>query len=112
MGLRVNVDNFARAETDPVFASILADSGGGNQWMHVRAPTPPDHQPVIRMNRDTLYSGAVVDITDQATLALPDAAGRYISTMIVNEDHYVVRLYRPRNEILERTWTFPSAVPA
>jgi hypothetical protein len=27
-------------------------------------------------HRDTLYSGAVVDITDESTLALPDAAGR------------------------------------
>jgi hypothetical protein len=41
------------------------------------------------MNRDTLYSGAVVDITDEATPALPDAAGRYISAMVVNGDHYV-----------------------
>jgi hypothetical protein len=89
MGLRVNVDNFARAETDRMFASILADSGGVNRWMHVRTPTPLDHQPVIRMNRDTLYSGAVVDLTDEATLTLPDAAGRYISAMVVNENHYV-----------------------
>jgi hypothetical protein len=63
-------------------------------------------------HRDTLYSGAVVDITDEATLALPDAAGRYISAMVVNEDDYVVRLYRTRNEILEGTWTLPSIVPA
>jgi hypothetical protein len=28
MGLLVNVDNFARAETDRMFVSILADSGG------------------------------------------------------------------------------------
>jgi hypothetical protein len=39
----VNVDNLARAETDRMFASILADSGGVNQWMHVRTPTPLDH---------------------------------------------------------------------
>src|SRR4051812_4706567 len=89
MGLLVNVDNFARAETDRMFTSILADSGGVNQWMHNRTPTPLDHQPVIRMNRDTLYSAAVVDITDGATLTLPDGAGRYISAMVVNEDHYV-----------------------
>ena len=50
----VNVDNFARAESGRMFAAILRDSGGVNQWMHNRVPTPLDHQPIIRQNRDTL----------------------------------------------------------
>ena len=41
------------------------------------------------MNRDTLYSSAVVDISEGATLTLPDTAGRYLSAMVVNRDHYV-----------------------
>jgi hypothetical protein len=55
---QVNVDNFARAESDRMFAALQAQAGGVNQWQHVRTPTPVDQQTVIRMNRDTLYSAA------------------------------------------------------
>ena len=40
------------------------------------------------MNRDTLYSGAVVDISAGATIIIPDAGRRYVSVMIINQDHY------------------------
>jgi hypothetical protein len=95
-GITVNVDNFPRAETDRMFAAILADSGGVNQWMYNREPTPLDHQPVIRQNRDTLYSAAVVDISGGAALTLPDSGRRYLSVMVVDQDHYVdVVLHKP-----------------
>ncbi len=84
----VNVDNFARAETDRMFTAIQAQAGGVNQWFHYRAPTSVDQQTVIRMNRDTLYSGAIVDISAGATVTLPDAGRRYVSVMVVNQDHY------------------------
>lgn len=42
----------------------MAQAGGLNRWQHSRTPTPLDQQPVIRMNRDTLYSSAVVDIRE------------------------------------------------
>ncbi len=54
MSTPVNVDNFARAETDRLIVSVLGDTGGVNRWNHNRVPTPLDHQPVIRQNRDTL----------------------------------------------------------
>jgi len=92
-GIPVNVDNFARAESDRMFASFVADAGGVNRLVHHRAPTPVDHQPVIRMNRDTLYSAAVVDISDGATLAIPDGGGRYVSVMVVNQDHFINRVF-------------------
>ena len=69
----VNVDNFVRAETDRMFASLQSDSGGVNTLFHHRAPAPLDHQTVIRMNRDTLYSLAIVDISEGATLTVPDS---------------------------------------
>lgn len=84
----VNVDNFARAETARMFDGILAQTGGVNEWIHFRGPTPLDAQTVIRMNRDTLYSSAVVDIRRGADLTLPDSGGRYMTVMVVNEDHY------------------------
>lgn len=89
MSIHVNVDNFARAETDRMFHDLSAVAGGVNRWSHVRTPTPVEAQPVIRMNRDTLYSMAVVDLREPATVSLPDAGERYLSLMVVNQDHYV-----------------------
>lgn len=84
----VNVDNFARAETARMFDGILAQAGGINQWLHLRGPVPLDQQTVIRMNRDTLYSSAVVDISKGAFVEVPDAGDRYLSVMVVDENHY------------------------
>jgi hypothetical protein len=85
----VNVDNFARAETDRMFAGLQRDAGGVNVLSHNRAPAPVDRQTVIRMNRDTLYSFAVVDISAGATLSIPEHGDRYVSVMVVNQDHYI-----------------------
>jgi hypothetical protein len=49
---------------------------------------PLDQQTVIRMNRDTLYSGPSLDISAGATVTVPDAGVRYVSVMMVNEVHY------------------------
>ena len=37
-----------------------------------REPTPLDKQNVIRMNRDTLYSFTIVDISKGATVTMPE----------------------------------------
>lgn len=89
----VNTDNFARAETSEQFDRLLVMTGGINKFIHLREPTALDKQTVIRMNRDTLYSGAVVDISKGATLTVPDAGERYLSVMVVNEDHYVNKVF-------------------
>ncbi|MBX7430634.1 DUF1214 domain-containing protein [Mycobacterium sp. Y57] len=88
----VNVDNFVRAETARMFDGTLAHAGGVNRFVHLRAPTPVDRQSVIRMNRDTLYSALIADISQGATLTIPDAGDRYLSAMVVNEDHFVMRV--------------------
>lgn len=93
MSVTVNVDNFVRAETARMFAGVLAQTGGVNRWMHNRVPTPIDAQTVIRMNRDTLYSSVLVDISEGATVTLPDAGGRYMTLMVINEDHYINRTF-------------------
>ncbi|WP_216599166.1 MULTISPECIES: DUF1214 domain-containing protein [unclassified Ruegeria] len=89
----VTVDNFVRAATDIEFGKYVALSGGINKVLHIREPTPIDQQPTIRMNRDTLYSMAVIDITEGATLTLPDGGNRYISAQIVNQDHYMNKVF-------------------
>lgn len=92
MPIVVDQSNFARAETDRMFAGLLAAGGGLNTWTHNRGLTPVDQQTVIRMNRDTLYSLAVVDMTQGATVTVPDAGARYLSVMVVNQDHYIDRV--------------------
>ena len=89
----VNVDNFVRAETAAQFDRGLQMIGKLNTFVHYRLPTPLDKQNIIRMNRDTLYSGAIVDISTGATLSIPDTGDRYLSVMVINEDHYINNVY-------------------
>ncbi|MCB1846100.1 MAG: DUF1214 domain-containing protein [Halieaceae bacterium] len=91
--IKVNVDNFARAQADHEFAGFAKRAGGTNKFMINRSPTPIDDQNVIRMNRDTLYSLAVVNISRGATVTMPDAGKRYMSLMIINNDGYVNDVY-------------------
>jgi len=90
----VNVDNFERAETAVNFDKQLAPlKGEVNKIFHFRKPMPIDGQSVIRSNRDTLYSAAIVDISKGATLTIPETNGRYVSAMVINEDHYLNKVY-------------------
>lgn len=98
MAIHVNVDNFVRAETDRMFSDIQRDAGGPNRFRHNRAPASIDEQTVIRLNRDTLYSFAVVNLGDGATLTLPDVEGRYLSAMVVDNDHLVSTIYHEAGE--------------
>jgi hypothetical protein len=94
----VNADNFVRAETAAQFDRIVENAGGVNRFFHLRGPAPLDKQTVIRMNRDTIYSSALVDISKGATLIVPDAGDRYMSIMVVNEDHYLNKVIHEPGE--------------
>lgn len=94
--VRVTIDNFVRAATNIEFGKYVSLAGGVNRFFHFREPTPIDNQPTIRMNRDTLYSSAVVDVTEGATLTLPDVGDRYMSAMIVNQDHFINEVFLGR----------------
>ncbi len=93
MTIKVNVDNFARAETDRMLADLQRDTGGINRFRHNREPARVDQQTVIRLNRDTLYSFAVVDISGGATVTVPEHGDRYVSVMVVNQEHFVNRIF-------------------
>lgn len=84
----VTVDNFARAESDMYIRNNAKDGFG--TMAHKREPASVDDQTVIRLNRDTLYSFGVFDFdAGPVTITLPDAGGRFMSLMVINEDHYV-----------------------
>ena len=93
MAIEVNVDNYARAEVASQVDRFLGFGAAVNSWTHIRTPTPLDQQSVIRMNRDTLYSVAVVDTAAGAAVTLPDAGGRYCTVMVMDEDGYVPRVF-------------------
>ena len=68
---------------------------GFGAFFHVRTPASLDDQIVLRMNRDTLYSLAVLDLSAPVTVTLPDAGGRYMSLQVINQDHYMFVLTEP-----------------
>jgi hypothetical protein len=87
--VKVHALNFARAESDTYFAKFVKESGGLSKFAHIRVPTPIEKQDVIRMQRDTLYSSAVFDLdAGPVTITLPDTGKRFLSLLVVNEDHY------------------------
>jgi len=45
------------------------------------------------MNRDTYYSGAIIDTTQGATVTIPETNGRYLSVMVVQNDHYIDQVF-------------------
>ena len=91
----VTWDNFVRAETDKMFNSYVQLGGIGN-FYHIRKPTPIDAQKIMRMNRDTLYSLLIVDLTSPVTITKPDTGDRFQSMQVINEDEYsVMVVYKP-----------------
>lgn len=86
---RVTVDNFTRAETDH-YLKLRADAGFFGKIQHIRDPITVDNQPVVRANRDTLYSYAVFDLNSPVTIKMPDSKGRFQTLRAINEDHYIV----------------------
>ena len=90
----VTDDNYALAETQIIFADyvkkIAAATGtnGVGVFMHNKAGADPKDRTVMRINFDTLYSFAVVDLAEDATLTMPETDGRYQSAWIISEEHY------------------------
>jgi hypothetical protein len=95
----VNIRDFARAESDVAIKKVY-DAVGFGVWLHFRAPTPLDRQTVIRMNRDTLYSAAVLDLGEPATVIMPETNGRYQSLQVINQDHYSFSRLEPGRYVL------------
>lgn len=86
---RVTPESFCRAESDRVFFDIARQSGGVNRFYHFRELAPLDRQTAIRLNKDTLYSFALVDVSEGATLTIPEVpGGRYASAYLLDNDHY------------------------
>jgi len=85
----------ATAESYPTLETarqllIAQDRAAVNTMHHNRELTPTDDQPVVRMNRDTYYSFAVVDVSAGASITIPEMPeGKYVSAQPVTMDHRI-----------------------
>src|SRR5262245_52714759 len=86
----VTAENFARAESDMYFAGHLKRPGAAlGKMTHDREVASVDRQPVIRYNRDVLLSSGLFDLkAGPVTITIPDPGKRFISILVINEDHY------------------------
>ncbi|MCA0927079.1 DUF1254 domain-containing protein [Ruegeria profundi] len=94
----VTPETYVRAEVDMSFAQFQLNAGSDvNRFYYIRKPTPLNAQAVVRMNRDTLYAGAVVDTEGGATVTIPEFPDdRYFSILVIDNDHYApVVFYEP-----------------
>ena len=89
----VTPDNFIRAESDTYMAAQVKQGALG-KLHHNRTVASLDNQVVIRLNRDTLYSSGVFDLdAGPVTITLPDPGERFMSLMVLNEDHFVPSVF-------------------
>ena len=89
-------ENYPTAETQSLFAGayvkkIAKDtcSTGMGVIMHERVTSDPEFKDFARVNYDTLYSWALLDLTSPATITLPETDGRYLSAHVLNEGHWM-----------------------
>jgi hypothetical protein len=90
----VTDENYSLAETDGIMEGYVkkiaaaTNTSGVGVFMHNKKGADPKDRTIMRINFDTLYSFAVVDLTDDLTLTMPETDGRYQSAWIVSEDAY------------------------
>jgi len=114
MSTPVTPETYIRAEVDGRFAVFQQRAGGKvNEFYLIDRPTPTDEQPVVRMNRDTLYGGGVVDTSAGARVFVPDIGGeRYISLLLIDNDHYTIDvLHEPGWHEIDSPTRYCVAVP-
>lgn len=85
----VNINNAVRAETDHMIRVQIENFDlQFGKITHLREPMTPENQSVIRVNQDTLYSSTVIDVSKPVSITLPEANGRFMSMLVINQDHY------------------------
>lgn len=92
----ITVQDFPTAETHHMMQVAIDAFDCLGDWAHFRDLTPIDRQNVVRMNRDTLYSSLVLDLSTPALITKPDIGDRYQSLLVVNEGHFARQvIYEP-----------------
>lgn len=87
-------ENFGLAESQLVFTKYVNDiaavtnTNGVGVFMHNKKAADPKDKTVVRINFDTKYSIAILDLKEEATLTMPETNGRYQSAWFITEEHY------------------------
>ncbi len=87
-------ENFALAESQMIFAKYVKDiakvtqTNGVGVFMHNKKAANPKDTTVVRINFDTKYSIAILDLKEEAILTMPETNGRYQSAWFITEEHY------------------------
>jgi hypothetical protein len=83
----VDRSNYQQAEVARNF-NRWAENGANNKLMHMTDVTPSGPAPTVRMNRDSLYSAAILDTsTGIASVTLPEG-DLYQSVLMVDTEGY------------------------
>ena len=84
-------ENFGLAESQMIFAKYVKDiaaitkTNGVGVFMHNKKAANPKDKTVVRINFDTQYSVAILDLKEEATLIMPETNGRYQSAWFITE---------------------------
>ena len=107
----VTDENYSLAETDGVIEGYVkkiaaaTNTNGVGVLMHYRKGADPKDRTIMRINFDTIYSWAILDLTEPATLTMPETDGRYQSAWIVSEDGYYPGAFTtPGEHQITREW--------
>ena len=90
----VTDENYGLAESEVIFSDYVkriaaaTDSNGVGVFLHTKFGADPKDRTVMRINFDTVYSTAIVDLTEDAMLTMPETNGRYQSAWIITDEHY------------------------
>ncbi len=101
----VTQENFPTAYSNLRMGAVVERAGGVNKLIEMPTPSSnPEEQLVVRMNRDTYYSSAVLDVSEDAYVTIPET-DRYVSIQIVDENHETQpMIYGPgRHKITAKT---------
>lgn len=83
--VQVTKDNFVQAESTKYFNVQMAKAPI-NEFSHQRTMANVDTQDIIRMNQDTAYSIAVIDVSEGATITMPER-DIYASALFIDLNH-------------------------
>ena len=89
----VTLENYEVAESDLAFYNVTKLVGMNTFFHFPTGAFDLNNQTVVRMNRDTYYSAAVIDTTQGASITIPETNGRYLSVMVVQNDHYIDEVF-------------------
>ncbi len=98
----VDAFNYVRAESDVQFKEYAKVYKAFGKFVHTRQPYDVDKQVTHSGNRDTIYSFGIFDLSKSPlTVELPKTNRRYMSLMLVSEDHDIYPAYYAPGK-----WTF------